>query len=90
MDTLNKRITEIIKDNWRAYCNNFETPIIIKESDGFYVYKNIKDHENGESYIQYCYNVSYLDGWLYGAVQAANKIMNKIHKIPDMGMERDK
>lgn len=32
------------------------------------------------SWTQYCYNIDYLNGWLYGAVQAANGIMKPINK----------
>lgn len=72
---------EIIADNLRAYIANFGK-IIVEKADydrGFYVYLN--EQEKGEGhYIQYCYNIDYLNGWLYGAVQAANGIMKSIDK----------
>ncbi|MGG4105183.1 hypothetical protein AAXB25_14800 [Paenibacillus lautus] len=67
---MNKREQEIIKDNLRAYLANFE-PIRIEKADsgkGFYVFQG-----NSESYVQFCYNIDYLNGWLYGAVQAKCK-----------------
>lgn len=69
---------EIISDNLRAYKANFD---YIKIEDayyggGFYVYTDEERAETG-AYTQYCYNIDYLNGWLYGAVQATNKIMKK-------------
>ena len=40
---------------------------------GFYVYSPA----NAETHVQYCYDISYLDGWLYGCVQGANKIVKQ-------------
>ena len=64
---MNKREQELIKDNLRAYLSHF-LPIRFEKEDygkGFYVFQ-----ENQDSYIQYCYDINYLNGWLYGAVQA--------------------
>ena len=72
---------EIIKDNLRAYINNFGYIHIVKEEygKGLYVFTSEERKEQG-SWTQYCYNIDYLNGWLYGAVQAANKIMKPIVK----------
>lgn len=81
MATLTKHQTELIKENLRAYLHNFGY-IKIEKADyggGFYVYTDEQRAESG-SYTQYCYNIDYLNGWLYGAVQAANKIMKPINK----------
>lgn len=69
MDQLNKRQKEIIKDNLRAFVNNFGDIRIEDEplGQGFYAFYPA----DSESYIQYCYNINYLDGWLYGVVQGA-------------------
>ena len=70
MKALSAKQQELIRDNLRAYLSNF-VPIRIERADygrGFYVYQ-----ENDDSYIQYCYNIDYLNGWLYGAVQAKCK-----------------
>lgn len=67
---MKKRHKEIIDDNLKAYENNFE-PIDIVEEDygnGYYVYQR-----GDSSYIQFCENIHYLNGWLYGAVQAYHK-----------------
>lgn len=72
---------ELIADNLRAYKANFGY-ICIKTADygdGFYVYTDEQRAESG-NYTQFCYNIDYLNGWLYGAVQAANNIMRKIPK----------
>lgn len=58
---------EIIKDNLRAFTTNFGDVRIVKEEygKGFYVFYPA----TSESYIQFCYNIDYLNGWLYGVVQ---------------------
>lgn len=58
---------EIIKDNLRAFNANFGEVKIVKENygKGFYVFYPA----DSDSYIQYCYNIDYLNGWLYGVVQ---------------------
>lgn len=61
------RQKELIKDNLRAFEANFGEVRIEKESfgRGFYVFYPA----NADNYIQYCYNLDYLNGWLYGVVQ---------------------
>lgn len=69
--TFTAKQQETISDNLHAYLANFET-VIIERADyggGFYVFTNESDHKAGR-YIQFCYNIDYLNGWLYGAVQA--------------------
>ena len=72
---------ENINDNLRAYLANFGYLKIVKADygGGFLVYTDEQRTEYG-NYTQYCYNFDYLNGWLYGAVQAANKIMKPINK----------
>ena len=78
---MTKRQTEIIKDNLRAYKKNFGYIEITKEEcgKGFYVFTS-KERKDSGSWTQYCYNIDYLNGWLYGAVQAVNGIMKPIIK----------
>lgn len=81
MKTLTTKQNELIKDNLRAYINNFGY-IKIEKADygsGFYVYTDEERAENGR-YTQFCYNIDYLNGWLYGAVQAVNGVMKPIDK----------
>lgn len=61
------RQKELIQDNLRAFTTNFGAPRIEKADfgKGFYVYFPA----NSDSYIQYCYDINYLNGWLYGVVQ---------------------
>lgn len=56
-----------IADNLRAFRYNFGSVRIEREDAGrgFYVYFP----KDSDSYIQYCPDINYLDGWLYGAVQ---------------------
>lgn len=59
---------ELIDDNLMAFIHNFG-PVKIESFDNksFYVYYP----ENSDSYIQHCYDIDYLNGWLYGVVQGA-------------------
>lgn len=69
---LTRNQQEIIKDNLKAFLANFE-PIRIEKEDygkGFYVFQG-----DDRSYIQFCYDINYLNGWLYGAVQAKCKVI---------------
>ena len=71
----------IIADNLRSYKANFGF-IKIEDADyggGFYVFTS-KEREEEHSWTQYCYNIDYLNGWLYGCVQAANGIMKKLER----------
>ena len=74
-----KRQKELIHDNLRAYLVNFGYLKIVKADygGGFYVYTDKQRAESG-SYTQYCYSFDYLNGWLYGAVQAVNGIMKPL------------
>lgn len=81
MKTLTAKQNELIKDNLRAYINNFGY-IKIDKADygsGFYVYTDEQRATTG-GYTQFCYNIDYLNGWLYGAVQAINGVMKPINK----------
>lgn len=63
-----KREMELIRDNLEAYVHNFGRPRFERGDDGgsFYVFT-----DDSDSWRQYCYNIDYLNGWLYGCVQAA-------------------
>lgn len=70
MATLTERQKKLISDNLRAFKNNFDSIRIEKDiSGGFYVFVP----STSDSYIQYCYNIDYLNGWLYGVVQGVNR-----------------
>lgn len=64
---MTKKQKEIIMDNLNAFIHNFGDIRIEKGEygGGFYVFYPA----NSESWIQYCYNIDYLNGWLYGIVQ---------------------
>lgn len=81
VEIMTKRQKEIIKDNLNAYIANFGYIKIEKEDygKGFYIFTDEQRVEQG-SWTQYCYNIDYLNGWLYGAVQAVNGIMKPIQK----------
>ena len=73
MKGLTKKQEDIIRDNLRAFVHNFGEPKIVADEygKGFYVYYPA-DIET-DCWIQYCYDLSYLDGWLYGVVQGRNR-----------------
>lgn len=74
---INGKDLKVIEDNLRAYNNNFDELVIVNSDfgKGYYVYRNKEDYINGYNYVQYCYSIDYLDGWLYGAVQAINNML---------------
>jgi hypothetical protein len=76
MSVFTERENEIVKDNLRSFLYNFGKVRIEREhcSDGFYVFCP----PESESWVQYCYNIDYLNGWLYGCVQAVHKIIKPI------------
>ncbi len=80
-EDMTKRQKEIIKDNLNAYIANFGYIAIEREEcgKGFYVFTDEERKASG-LWTQYCYNIDYLNGWLYGAVQAACNIINPIKR----------
>ena len=68
---MTERQKEKIKRNLEAFINNFGEPRIEPEDygKGFYVFFPA----DSDSWVQFCYSIDYLDGWLYGCVQAANR-----------------
>lgn len=69
MKNLTKREESIIDDNLRAFVHNFGKVRIEKEMCGNGVY--VFSPADSDSYVQYCYDIHYLNGWLYGCVQGA-------------------
>lgn len=67
MRTFTPNQMKIVNDNLRAFTTNFGKVRIEKDEcgKGFYVHYPAES----DSYIQYCENIHYLDGWLYGVVQ---------------------
>lgn len=66
---MTNREKEIIRCNLKAYTANFGYIHIEKEEygKGFYVFTD-KERKKSGTWTQYCYNIDYLNGWLYGAV----------------------
>lgn len=70
------RQKEKIERNLTAYKHNFPS-IRIESADyggGFYVYSPAE----ADSWVQYCPNIDYLDGWLYGMVQGINRCVKPL------------
>lgn len=60
--------------NYKAYEANFEPIKIIKHQGHYYIY-NTTEPVDYSSYINNTDSKDYIEGWLYGAVQTANKIL---------------
>ena len=77
-DVFTEEELETVRDNLRAYVNNFDYLTITTDGLGsFNVYTSKERYEAGST-TQFCYNIDYLNGWLYGAVQAVNKQMTPV------------
>lgn len=61
------RQKEIIADNLRAFTTNFGDVRIEKADYGSGWYVHYPPER--EDWIQFCYDIDYLNGWLYGVVQ---------------------
>ena len=69
-DVLTKKEREIIKDNLAAFIVNFGVPRLVRADYGRGLFVYMGDSEQS---IHFAYDINYLNGWLYGAVQAANR-----------------
>lgn len=67
MAVFTKRELELVTENLGSFTRNFGDVRIEREDcgDGFYVYFPAES----SSWIQFCYDIDYLNGWLYGVVQ---------------------
>lgn len=65
---MNDRQKKIIEGNLKAFKANFgDIRIESYDKRSFYVFYPVES----DSYMQYCENIDYLNGWLYGVVQGA-------------------
>ena len=67
---------ELIRDNLNAFIANFGN-VRLEKADygkGWFVFYPA----DSENYIQFCYDIDYLNGWLYGVVQG--NIVRKLCK----------
>ena len=76
MKELNNKEFSVIEPNLKAFSFNFEDELkILKFNKRYYIFK---DEEMNDQYSNYIYNaddISEVKGWLYGAVQAINKMI---------------
>ena len=63
---LTKSQQEKIEAHLNAFKYNLGDVRIEREYDGLYVFHPA----DSEHYVQHCPNIDYLNGWLYGCVQA--------------------
>ena len=73
---LTKSQEEKIKNHLKAFENNFGEVRIEREYSGIYVFHPA----DSEHYVQRCPNVDYLNGWLYGCVQAGNGVVKEVRR----------
>lgn len=68
---------------YNAFRNNFGDIVIVKSkyNNLYYFYRNEEDAKAGENYFNYAPNADFVEGWLYGAVQANNKVVIPINRI---------
>lgn len=75
MRELSTKQLSAIDKNLRAFTANFGfIKIKYMTGQGYYVYTKPQD-VGTNYYTQLCPNVDYLNGWLYGCVQAVNHIV---------------
>ena len=63
---LTKSQEEKIKNHLKAFEDNFGEVRIEREYSGIYVFHPA----DSEHYVQRCPDIDYLNGWLYGCIQA--------------------
>lgn len=66
---LTSREQGIIENNLKAFNNYFLGVSIKKSGRSYFVFQNSND------FIYCCTNIHTLNGWLYGAIQAKNRII---------------
>jgi hypothetical protein len=74
MSEITEREKNKIRLNYEAFVSNFGKPRIEKGSNGVYF---VYYPEWAEEYIQYCWSIDYLAGWLYGCVQGVRIIQHE-------------
>ena len=67
----------IIESNLKAFEANFDEIYLYKFHHGAFEVYMAKSDIIDNTYIQYCDNIDYLNGWLYGAVQGALRLSRK-------------
>lgn len=78
MKELNNKEIEIITKELSAFQNNFEDIKILKENKQYFIFKTDNIEENYSNYIYYNNDIKIIKGWLYGAVQANNKMIKSL------------
>lgn len=82
LDNFRESQKQKISDNYHAYCYNFGEPFIYydKLCKGFYVFLTESNFKEFTNWVCYCPTIDFLDGWLWGAVQANCKRIKPINK----------
>ena len=76
MKELNERELNIIERNLKAFQFNFTDEIkILKCNKHYYIYKAEEIDEQYSNYIYNSHSIENINGWLYGAVQTACKMI---------------
>ena len=72
-------------DNYKAYEANFGPLVIVKVNKIYYIFKTTA--QNSNDFIQYTTSKDYVNGWLYGAVQCKNRLLEN-KKIEEVNKQR--
>lgn len=72
-------------DNYKAYEANFGPLVIVKVNKIYYIFKTTA--QNSNDFIQYTTSKDYVNGWLYGAVQCKNRLLEN-KKVEEVNKQR--
>lgn len=72
-------------DNYKAYEANFGPLVIVKVHKIYYIFKTTAQDYN--DFIQYTTSKDYVNGWLYGAVQCKNRLLEN-KKVEEVNKQR--
>lgn len=72
-------------DNYKAYEANFGPLVIVKVNKIYYIFKTTAQDSN--DFIQYTTSKDYVNGWLYGAVQCKNRLLEN-KKVEEVNKQR--
>ncbi len=78
MKELNNKEFSVIEPNLKAFNFNFEDELkILKCNKRFYIFKEEEMNDQYSNYIYHAEDINEVKGWLYGAVQAVNRMIKQ-------------
>jgi hypothetical protein len=76
MKLLTEKQLQTIEKHLKAFNNNFQPIEILRYNKIFYVFQGINEEQN--NWIYSADSIENINGWLYGTVQANNKILKTL------------